>query len=328
MTADEADISRMVTRVRHIVERNFGRLKKTFRILDGRVDHKYLAKNSLNKMYRIIASISNAFFSKLSEDSVNDLLDLQTIQNRDVDGKKQFVNAIQTNSYNTGWKKASFEKLVESNLVPEFSLKDIRQFQCGTWGLELSKPYLNNCNDFTFYTHKKHANAIKIKGIKSKHKNQSRTVHLSFNTHKTIPSYLMNANCTIEWDDLGYKIENPKINDLTGNLGNLYSFCSCIQGKRTVGGCAHIIAVLTQFALKFLDCNIQKVTENSEIQNNILQSVTDITPNPKKRKLNNSQTNNEIPKKKNKNVTPKIQLRKKRNKTWNLKNNKKITHKI
>ena len=102
MTQEQADASRIVTRVRHTVERNFGRLKASFRILDGRINHKYVENKILSQIYRIIASISNAFFVKLSYDSSNDALDLRTIQNRNIKAKKEFTQLIQRNEYKTG----------------------------------------------------------------------------------------------------------------------------------------------------------------------------------------------------------------------------------
>ena len=297
MTQEQADASRLVTRVRHTVERNFGRLKAAFRFLDARIDHKYVANNALSKIYRIIASISNAFFEKLAYDSIDDELDLQTIQNRNVNAKIKFTQLLQKNDYSTGWKSVNFQQLCNQKLIKEFSLKDIRQFECGIWGLELSKSYLNNANSFTCYTHKSLPSVIKVRGIQSKHKNQSRTVFFNFNTHLPTPKYLKNKNCAIKWVDLGYHgIDHQNI--LTGNLGNCHTYCTCIQGNRTIGSCAHVAAGLVFFAIQFTNCDIKALTENTQTQNNTLIAIQDVSTNKKKRSLDSNKNNNKKKKRK------------------------------
>ena len=303
LTQEQADASRLVTRVRHTVERNFGRLKAAFRFLDSRIDYKYVVNNDLHKIYRIIASISNAFFQKLAYDAPNDELDLQTIQNRNINSKNQFTQLFQNDDYNSGWKSRSFKQLCNQTLIKEFSLKDIRQFECGVWGLELSKQYLNNATNFKCYVHSQLPSVIKVRGIQSKHKNQSRTVFYNFNTQLQTPKYLKNKNCTIEWVDLGYNGINHQ-NILTGNLGHCYTYCTCIQGNRTIGSCAHVTAGLVFFAIQFTNSDIKTLTQNSQTQNDILTSIHDITKNKKKRNLELETTEqNNNPKKKQKTNT-------------------------
>ena len=160
--------------------------------------------------------------------------------------------------------------------IPEFNENHIKQFSLGIYGFKISAKYLNSCDMLTFQTNTQIPNVFKVNGIKSKYASKSkvRTVYFSIKKSKN-----------------------------TDSLQNLQIGCNCKAGLRTVGTCAHSLAVLKYILLLKKKENISQISQNTQFETNALQSLT-ILQNKKRKNINESP----IPKKKHKsNKTTKSQ---------------------
>lgn len=158
---------------------------------------------------RILCAAVNAFGKPLIKDTKISDQDVRTILIR-----KQLESdmvAFSNVQDLRKWKKIDINNVTE--IIPSYTLEDLRQFAFGPYPLKLANPYLYHSRDFKFYTHKspKYPNVIKVTGMKSRYKsNKNHLVFINFE------DTLMNSMCC----------------------------CTCKSGLRTVGACVHIISVL------------------------------------------------------------------------------------
>jgi hypothetical protein len=229
-------------------------------------------------IFRIICAIYNTFRAPIiKETSYNEL-------NKDAENiismlEKSNENDIADNEVNTkqGWKKTSILELKKSCFFPKYTINDIRNWNCGPYQLLLATKYLKHADEFKVYTHNDYPNTIKIKGIISRYSRNDiskklRTIFLRF---------------------------DPTVQK---GLNDIFAWCSCYNGQRTIGGCAHIIAMLYQILIiltnnnnncdlyytennvsddhstfqmifeKIIDCKEQNNIESDDIDDNISDS--------------------------------------------------------
>ena len=87
LTQNEANQSRKVTMVRHVVERSFGRRKQKWSILASRITHKFLDSPAFGNIYRILAAIDNMFCEPLLKDQIVHELYIRRV--REIETKNQ-----------------------------------------------------------------------------------------------------------------------------------------------------------------------------------------------------------------------------------------------
>ena len=219
LTKDEANHSRKVTKIRWTVECIMHHIK-IWKIFKSKYILCY-GNNFIWNVLTIVCAMYNTFrspiikadkYDELNEDAINMIKMIEKSNEND-------INIIEC-KITQGWKKSTIETLKSLWFFPKFSIDDIRKWNCGPYQLVLALKYIKHSNDFSIWVNDKCPNTIKVKGVLSRYsrndkQKKSRTIYIRF-----LPGV-----------DVGLDDE-------------ILSWCTCYNGQRTVGGCAHVIAIL------------------------------------------------------------------------------------
>ncbi|XP_056014968.1 uncharacterized protein LOC125654892 [Ostrea edulis] len=206
LSTEDANLSRLVTKVRWIVESANARIKR-WKYFD-----KVLPTNQvpyIGDLIRIVCAISNKFLPPLSGDREDDvaIASKMLYLSRQLNTLKERVETENLDMRkSTIWKEAT--TVVD---FPRLSEERLRELTCGTYQLRLSKSYIQEHLDgnHDIFVHQEDPHLLKVKL-------QSR--HVSAKSHLLWISYT-EADITA-W------------------------YCRCKTGARVVGVCAHIAAIL------------------------------------------------------------------------------------
>lgn len=219
------------------------------------IAHRLLTKGKFTDVYRILAATDNKFCEPLfSDQPIHELYIRRVNEMKKRDSKTQFASKMQET--NSGWSKQD-EGIVMKSL-PEFDELNVKEFSLGVFGFNTALKYLNTSNTITFWKHEKLTNTVKVTGLTSRYSGQSksRTVYFSFPKTKK-------------------KNENP--------LQNLNICCTCKAGMRTLGTCAHGLAILRYCALKLQNTSLKHITSNTSFENSVFESLHIITTKKRKK---------------------------------------------
>ena len=205
----DANNSRIVTKVRHVIERSFGRLKQKWKILMNIISNNLIPK--IHSIFRILCAFENAFSKNLNYDNEFDTKIIEIIiKKRNLENP--FLELLKKKIV---WKKINFEKIKE--LFPKYDKEKIIQFSLGIYGEKLSKRYINHTTELFYYQHPKRKNIFKIRGLLSR-------FELPKKGNKKYKIY--------------FQIEKNY------EPSEIISYCSCKSCSRTISGCSHSTAIL------------------------------------------------------------------------------------
>lgn len=215
LTTIEANDSRLVTKIRWSVEAIHGILKQKFQLLDKRLDNKTLPK--IGSYFKIAAFLQNQFGKRLE----SDLHHSEEISTR-ILNLKSVENTLATEAEEKQWlrRKLPFVRIssMDVNDFPEMTEQELKILFTGSYQYKQAISYLAEMMDAT--------DSIQLQYVKEKSnilKIQVRSRHMSSRTYKCFIEYTPNT--------IGYsKISRH--------------FCECANGRRTVGCCSHVAAVI------------------------------------------------------------------------------------
>lgn len=215
LTTDESNNSRFVTKIRWVVEAVHGDIKQKFRLLDHKLDNKLLPKTSV--FCRIACFLHNEFGTRLDSD-----LDLSEKIIAAMNSKKDQDNTLASEVETNRWarRKVPFAIITSEQLTdfPELTEQELKILFTGSYQMSQAVSYLAEMMDengtITFHYLKITPNIIKF---------EVRSRHISSKTYR----------CFIEYQ--------PDKNDISGI--SRYC-CDCANGRRTVGCCSHIAAII------------------------------------------------------------------------------------
>lgn len=215
LTTEESNQSRFVTKNRWVVEAVHGVIKQKYRSLDHKIDNKLLPKVGI--FFKIAAFINNKFGKRLTSDVelAEDILAM-------MHSKKNVSNKLAIEAEEKGWfRRKTLFKPITSDEVPDFPEMTERQlitFFTGSYQLSQAVSYLAEMVDDDGKLNMEYAreepNVLKVKV-------QSR--HISRTSYRCFIRY---APGTI------------------GVSGIKDHACECANGRRTVGCCSHIAAIV------------------------------------------------------------------------------------
>lgn len=215
LTSRESNDSRFVTKVRWPVEAVHGDIKQKYRLLDHKLDNKLLPK--VRSYCRIACFLHNEFGKRLdSDDGMSD----QVIAMMNLQHAKENTLAIEVDNNRWARRKVPFSTITSNDLLdfPELSERDLKILFTGSYQLSQAVSYLAEMlieNDtITLQYVKATPNILKF---------QVRSRHINSKTYR----------CFIEY--------RSNINTISGI--HRYS-CDCANGRRTVGCCSHIAAIV------------------------------------------------------------------------------------
>lgn len=234
LTTKQANQSRLVSKMRFIIEAANGRMKNKWHLF-GKIVPSILSRNLMSD-YRIGAALLNAFGKPTTCDK-NDfaIVGANMIGLVDIDNKLQ--PTIVSKVFNKA--KKYFRSIEPSDLIfPRFNEENLKMFSLGTFAKRQAISYIaehirlhGKFEVSTFPTAQvwAHFGRICIKanfnnpmlihaGIKSRFKGRI--------THDVYILYDTTDNCT---------------------RSNFFYLCSCQHGRRTLGCCSHVMSVVLYF---------------------------------------------------------------------------------
>jgi len=220
LDTEDANYTRILTRFRNVVERAFGRLKQ-WRIIDGVVPIALI--ENLQSLIRVLCAKSNHLFEPLfknnpEQDQIDlEILDMKNLRENEV---KKIVEGLNPRE---SWRIISDEAIKE--LVGDISESWIRSWNAGIYALNLAEQYIKRIERLKVESLTLPSNQgvlLRFKGISSRFHRKKHTVYI--NVSSTV------VDTTFE------------------DFSNISGYCTCKNGSRTIGGCAHIVATLKFFA--------------------------------------------------------------------------------
>lgn len=242
LTWQEANDSRIRTKLRWVIESANGMLKKQFKILDKVKPNKSLGKIKVE--FQIAGALHNMFGKRLTSDHENfkEISDQMKL-------RRNKPNLLQSHVNENNWnmKKRDFVSIdqVSDVTFPTLSEVELKMITLGTYQLKQANGYL--VEHFSPHEPRKfeclkdkwgEKDVIRAK-LQSRHK-KSRiyNIYVSFD-----------ENDIDEW------------------------YCSCFMGARTVGCCSHVAAVIVYFAT---GRRIPKEVAKVDYFMNLFQKLDDI----------------------------------------------------
>ncbi|KMQ84861.1 hypothetical protein RF55_16997, partial [Lasius niger] len=215
LSTEESNESRFVTKIRWVVESVHGVLKQKYRLLDHKIDNKLIPK--IGTYFRIASFLNNTFGKRFHSDvdTFDDIIQRMHSQKKCAE---YFAAEVEEN----GWlrRKLPFKSVTSDDILdfPEMTERDLKILFTGSYQLAQAVSYLAEMVDkdgkLKIEYVKDQSNVLKLK-VPSRH--ISRTAYRCF---------------------LRYKPNSVGVSGLT------HYTCECANGKRTVGCCSHIAAVV------------------------------------------------------------------------------------
>lgn len=210
-STEDANKTRLVTKVRWVVEAVNGQLKN-WRAFDKVIPNTQIPY--IGDYVRIVCAMLNAFHPTRITNTEDD----EIIAQRMLDLAKN-PNYLQQIVEEKGWakKKIIWTKLVDADLqdFPHLTWDELRQVTLGIYQLKQSKSYtqehLNEEGLYSLYIHREDDSVLRVQ-LRSRHTSSK------------------NYNIWIKTD--------------RSNVAHIQWYCQCKVGARVVGCCAHVASVL------------------------------------------------------------------------------------
>lgn len=235
LTNQQANESRLVTKVRYVIEAVNGRLKKQSKMFSQVYPLK--SQEHMWDDFRVTCAIHNAFLSRM----YSDISDPEGIANRML---ARVSTANKLDSLARGDKLVIRHSKMQlqvstSDTLPQFpsaASNDLYQLACGTYQLSQAKAY--------FYSHLDEEGDYKIKVLKS-------TIPIDFAAHEfntTAENSILARIQLYSRHSNSAKYNAFVLADTTEGKPFLEAIlgycCSCKNGLRTVGCCAHVMSFI------------------------------------------------------------------------------------
>jgi hypothetical protein len=215
-TTEDANKSRLVTRVRWTVESYHARIKK-WRFLGERVENSFVPK--VKDCIRIVSAALNCYRGAIIANAASDHSELLARQmKRRVSLQNSLLVRVENGSLSgrSRWKK----KIEDADFdFPEISLDDMRALFFGSYQIKQARTYveehLDPDGDYTIELGDTDEDILRCT-IQSRHSNAAK--------YKAWIQFSLTGDPIIAW------------------------YCQCKGGARTVGSCAHVASVIWYLA--------------------------------------------------------------------------------
>ena len=203
----------MVTRIRNLNERGFGRLTSTWGILRRVLDADLV--RLFRPLYRLLLAVDNAYFAPLWNESEYDDSDLELFRRAASSAKNTVFDLV--SSTLSSKKKPQWKRIGEAALIGrcpgDLNMVNLRKFNGGPYAIRLAPRYLDFQEpSIVFMESRELTGILKVTGLKSR--------------------FSKNPKARTQYIQLGVYTKSTVI------------YCNCKCGTRTIGSCAHGIAVL------------------------------------------------------------------------------------
>lgn len=250
LKTQDANNSRKVTHFRHVIERQFGIIKKRWKILSNTIP--IALWHSFHSILEVLLAVQNCFGKVLWMNKEKDSKTKKWIiqRNLNVNPLLAYLKIDKKN-----WKKVD-------TFTPPFIYKeeDLIQWNLGDYGLKLADKYITHSSNVKIFAHATNSSIVKVTGMTSR-----------FSSLKNKKKYTV-------------LVQFPQ----NKSKNNMFVYCNCKNGARTIGGCSHGIAVLKFLGgltavskkrsiehLKKIEKNVEKKKKNEKNQNSNKNKTND-----------------------------------------------------
>ena len=219
LRTEESNDSRWITKIRWVVEAIHGILGQKYQLLHHTLDNKLLPKIRL--FFRIACFLNNTFGKRLQSDfEVSNEIIQQMKSRRNVENS--LAEEVEAQHWNR--RKTQFQQLTSADLLdfPELTERDLKILFTGSYQLSQAVSYLAEMMDQS-------GNIILYYLKASENQNNTIIKILVKSRHVNSKTYI----CYIDY--ICHSVSYSSIQRYV---------CDCPNGRRTVGCCSHIAAVI------------------------------------------------------------------------------------
>lgn len=215
LTAEESNKSRLVTKLRWVIEAVHGIIGKKFKLLHHQLDNKLLP--SVSTYCKTACYLNNLFGKRLNADA--GLCD-EIVERMMFNASVENTLGLEANSAKWSRRRKLFQKLTSAELMdfPELTERDLKIFFTGSYQLSQSVSYLAEIMD-----EENNVNLSYLKESQDIIKFEIRSRHITRKSYR----------CYIQYKP-----------DSVGCSGILRYTCECANGLRTIGCCSHVAAII------------------------------------------------------------------------------------
>lgn len=185
LTTEESNQSRLVTKLRWVIEAVHGIIGKKYKLLHHQLDNKLLY--AVSSYCKIACFLNNLFGERLNSDK-----DLSKDITEYIKSRQSFENSLARESDTAKWnrRKKPFQQLTSADIMdfPELSEKDLIIFFTGTYQLSQAVSYLaelmNQDNNINVNYLKEKPNIVRFE-VRSRHINRKH-INVIFTTDQTL----------------------------------------------------------------------------------------------------------------------------------------------
>jgi hypothetical protein len=212
-TAEEANHSRKITKLRWVVESANGRLKNVFSFFYETIPASYFPK--LNRFLRIALSIQNAFFPPLFTETEAHTRIAESML-RDETGENHVLNEIRRlkiENSRVDWLPATEDDCLE---FPMLTMEELETITLGKYQLAMGRRY-----------NLEHTDAVGYK----------------FSVHRDLPG-LLRVRMQSRFSKINTHVLWIQFKEHVNGLESIEGYyCKCKSGSRTLGCCSHVASV-------------------------------------------------------------------------------------
>ncbi|KAK3109143.1 hypothetical protein FSP39_023866 [Pinctada imbricata] len=217
---EEANQSRLVTKVRWVVEAYHGRVKK-FKFFNDVIDNSFIP--IIGQLNRIVTAALNAFRPPLYKEAEDDLAIAQKMVQSSKVRQNLLADRVKSGTLSSRGRWTPINEVDNSFRFPRLSEEYLRSLTCGVYQLKqassYTKEHLDDYGDYSFDIHHLAEGMIRVR-IQSRH---------------------ISAKRYFLWIEFDFSDVNEPIKAY---------YCQCKAGMRTVGCCAHVASVLWYLGYK------------------------------------------------------------------------------
>lgn len=223
LSTENANKSRLITMVRWVVETINGRFKRDFKLFRNRIFNRHVPQVFTD--FKIAAAIINCFQEPYTDNPyTNDFID---IINANMNRPNLLAEYVDRNNLNR--QRAIFSRMVADSPevadFPHFTIEELILLAIGTYHVKIARSY---CSE-----HLKRTGVYEMELFRhpeAVNDDQNTLLRCKINSrHTRLKIYYT------------YILYNPAANGRNAITG---TYCTCLQGRRTLGSCAHVISVV------------------------------------------------------------------------------------
>ena len=225
LTTAQANHSRLVTKVRYVVEVVNGHLKTKYSFLSNCLRNNLL--DQAHRIYRIVASINNKFGSRIYSDQGREAEVIQTFL--DNLSRDNLLKAI-VEELGLVRRRSYFSPLESFDQIPCLSLGQLRRIAGGSYQVtESVNYYFDTLHRFGRLSHFCCSLSIDLE---------------RFNIHAQDP-ILIRTKIGSRYSRAGFYLVFVLIDKASESHQCIREYyCQCLVGSRTLGCCCHVMAVI------------------------------------------------------------------------------------